>query len=79
MVMVFVCAQVLYPLSCRRHMAELEGVAVVGLLMVLGLCALLAWRALELGFPALQSGALPLWGPQVKAVLWSNWTMHMDT
>ncbi len=47
-------------------MHDLEGVAVVGLMMVLGLSALLACRAVQLGFPALASGALPLWWPEVS-------------
>lgn len=62
-------ALVLGPLCVQRHMRGLERAATAGLVIVVGLIALLGWRAGSEGFPALRSGELPLWAIKVDSHL----------
>eukprot|EP00882_Tetradesmus_deserticola_P021587 GHRQ01023369.1.p1 GENE.GHRQ01023369.1~~GHRQ01023369.1.p1 ORF type:complete len:212 (+),score=81.99 GHRQ01023369.1:248-883(+) len=67
--MAAVAVLVLFPLCLQRHMRELEKAATAGVVVVVGLIALLATKAVQEGFPAVQDGQLPLWSLQVDSHL----------
>ncbi|KAF6264352.1 hypothetical protein COO60DRAFT_177404 [Scenedesmus sp. NREL 46B-D3] len=67
--MAAVALLVLFPLCLQRHMRELEKAATAGVVVVVGLIALLATSAVREGFPAVQDGQLPLWSLQVDSHL----------
>jgi hypothetical protein len=48
---------------------QLEKAATAGVVVVVGLIALLATDALQEGFPAIQDGQLPLWSLKVDSHL----------
>jgi amino acid permease len=54
------------PLSCQKHMRNLESAAAAGLVVVLGLLGALAYRAISAGMPALADGQVPLWSLQLS-------------
>jgi hypothetical protein len=64
--MVLMTIVAVYPLSCQKHMRSLEGAAGAGLLIVAGLCGLLAFKAWSEGFPAIADGQFPLWSLRVS-------------
>eukprot|EP00879_Flechtneria_rotunda_P020873 GHRR01021976.1.p1 GENE.GHRR01021976.1~~GHRR01021976.1.p1 ORF type:complete len:263 (+),score=99.43 GHRR01021976.1:116-790(+) len=64
-IMVLMTILVVFPLSCQKHMRSLEAVAAAGVVVVAGLCILLAVKACALGLPAVADGQLPLWSFKV--------------
>jgi hypothetical protein len=64
MVLMTICA--VYPLSCQKHMRSLEGAAGAGLLIMVGLCGLLGFKAWSQGWPAIADGEFPLWSLRVS-------------
>lgn len=65
--MVVVTIFVVLPLSCQKHMRSLQNAAAAGMLVVAGLCALLAIKAVGAGMPAVASGEFKLWSLKVGA------------
>jgi hypothetical protein len=66
MVLMTICA--VYPLSCQKHMRSLEGAAGAGLLIMVGLCGLLGFKAWSQGWPAIADGEFPLWSLRVRCL-----------
>jgi hypothetical protein len=54
---------------CSAVLPQLEKAAAAGVVVVVGLIALLAADAFQEGFPAVQDGQLPLWSLQVDSHL----------
>lgn len=64
--MVLMTVFAVFPLSCQKHMRSLETAAGAGLVIVAGLCALLAYKAVTTGWPAVADGQFPLWSLKVR-------------
>ncbi|KAG2497084.1 hypothetical protein HYH03_005078 [Edaphochlamys debaryana] len=58
--MLVMLAGVLLPLCLQRHIRQFEKAATAGVVVVVALCAVIVWRAVDAGFPALASGELSL-------------------
>jgi hypothetical protein len=56
-------------MCCSAFLPQLEKAATAGVVVVVGLIALLAADAFQQGFPAVQDGQLPLWSLQVDSHL----------
>ncbi|KAL4422426.1 hypothetical protein ABPG75_008623 [Micractinium tetrahymenae] len=67
--MAVLAAIVVFPLSCVRHMRELERIATGGILFVALLAGVFIYYAAATGFPAIASGELPLFRPALAANL----------
>jgi len=59
-VLVFLAITLVLPLSCSRHIRQLERAALVGLSLVFVLMIVVCWESAAAGFPALRSGEFPL-------------------
>lgn len=65
--MALVTIVVVLPLSCQKHMRSLQNAAAAGMLVVAGLCALLAVKAVSAGMPAVSNGEFELFSFKVCA------------
>ncbi|KAL3136879.1 hypothetical protein ABBQ32_006491 [Trebouxia sp. C0010 RCD-2024] len=50
-----------FPLCCLKGMRQLEAVATVGVVVILGVLAVIVQSSIHAGLPAIKSGELPLW------------------
>ena len=63
--MVVVVLLVLLPLCLQRHIRQFEKAATVGVVVVVALMAVIIYKAVALGFPAVKRGELPVFSLKV--------------
>ena len=59
-ILIVLAITLVLPLSCSRHIRQLERAALVGLSLVFVLIIVVCWESTAAGFPALRSGEFPL-------------------
>lgn len=68
LILIILSASLVFPLSCTRHMRQLEKAAVLGLGLIIILALVIIFNAAQHGFPAIASGELPWFGPSASVV-----------